>query len=138
MLSYTNKGYFWIPTAVAIILSNNFDLLVGGSGVSVTITLTVQLSSSGAADPADGNRRAVSASLSDWEVIESEVSTSKKTPPVVKEKPKNKPTVSEGPKKDAIDVKKSPILPPSQMASLASVLQKGPVKVSLLHVCAKS
>lgn len=51
-----------------------------------------------------------------------DAATSKKPPPAVKEKPRNSS------RKEVADGKKSPMLPPSQMATLANVLQKGPVK----------
>lgn len=94
------------------------------------LTLAVVIiHSSGAKESADsdGSQKEGSALLADWEVIDSE-GTSKKPPPAVREKPKNKQTVTDSSRKDAIE-KKFPILPPSKIASLANVFEKGQVKV---------
>lgn len=91
----------------------------------------------------EGSQKRVSSLMAEWEVVESssvaQTSPSpemiKKPPPVVKEKPRNKPTSSASTEKNLTqDGKKVAILPSSQMASLANVLQKGVLKPNKVNI----
>lgn len=78
----------------------------------------------------NSNRAKESPSMAEWEVIEDDTSiaktaspeVSKKAPPAVREKPRKVVAASTESEEEA---KKVPILPPTQSAALASILQKG-------------
>lgn len=136
---------------------NNYRTL-SSEGVNPTPDGKVADSGTKMEGRSSSNQTRESASMSEWEVIDSDLTTkaspspeadllnskpnessSKPTaspsPEVIKKAP---PAVKEKPRKVAVNAdeeesKKVPILPSAQMTSLANVLQKGPLKSKVIE-----